>query len=109
MKYVFLSFLILLIIMSGCAVFKSSQTDGDEIFTGAGQGYRGPVTVQVMMNGNQIIDISIIDSAEDRFTAMEELADLVVAYNSVNIDAVTGATESSRGFLEAVQNAILKK
>ena len=112
MKYIIFSFLTPLIILSGCAAFRSSPADSMEIFEGTGQGYRGPVTVQVQMAAGQIIDIVIIDCADDRsvgYAAMEELAGLAVMYNSANIDAVTGATESSRGFLEAVENAILKK
>jgi len=70
------------------------------------------VTVQVWMDGADIIEIVIIDSEDDRFVggaAIEELIDLVVMYNSTDIDAVSGATESSKGFLEAVERAIIKR
>jgi uncharacterized protein with FMN-binding domain len=88
-----------------------NEGDG-EIFEGAGQGFRGPINVQVRLNEGSITEIEIIDSVEDRFVggaAMEELIDLVIMYNSTDIDAVSGATESSEGFLEAVRNAIIKK
>jgi len=65
----------------------------------------------VRLNGGKIMEILVVDSSEDRFTgaaAIEELIDLVIENNSADVDAVSGATESSRGFLEAVQNAILK-
>jgi uncharacterized protein with FMN-binding domain len=39
--------------------------------------------------------------------AIEELIDTVVGYNSTDVDAVSGATETSKGFLEAVYNAIM--
>jgi len=111
MKNYLFSFLVLLVIVSGCAILKSSLSDEGEIYTGTGQGYRGQITVQVWMNANQITDI-VVDSVEDRFVgaaAMEELAELVITYNSTDIDTISGATISSRGFLEAVENAILNK
>jgi len=110
-KYILFSVLVLAVIVSGCALLGGSLR-GDEVFEGSGQGFRGTVTVQVRMNGAEIVDIAIIDSIEDRFVgeaAMEELIELVIMYNTTDVDAVSGATESSRGFLEAVQNAILKK
>jgi len=112
MKTFYIKFLILLIIVSGCAILSNRLAVEDEIYIGTGQGYRGPVTVQVQMNETQITDVIIIESAEDRLigaAAMEELADLVIMYNSIDIDVISGATESSRGFLEAVENAIMKK
>jgi len=115
MKYTLIIVLFLLII-SGCAVLAAgrgviNRTD-DGLFEGTGQGYRGPVRVQVRLNEGNITEIIVIDSSEDRFvgkTAIEELIDLVIAYNTTDIDAISGATESSRGFLEAVENAIFIK
>jgi uncharacterized protein with FMN-binding domain len=113
MKYVFV--FVLIIVICGCAVFTARRgldERSGEIFEGVGQGFRGPISVQVRLNDGSITEIEIIDSAEDRFVggaAMEELIDLVIMYNSTDIDAVSGATESSEGFLEAVRNAILKE
>jgi len=63
----------------------------------------------VGMENGAITEISVIESAEDPAiggAAIEELTDLVLMYNTPEIDAVSGATETSRGFLEAVENAI---
>jgi len=115
MKYV-VSVLILLLIISGCVALGSKIADSNlaegNVYEGTGQGYRGPITVHVRMQGAVITEIDIADSAEDRLVggqAMEELIDLVIMYNSTDIDAISGATESSRGFLEAVENAIIKR
>ena len=112
MKYFLLTLLILLFILSGCLILGASfaDTSGCEFFEGTAQGYRGPITVQVLMRGNHIIDIFIIDSREDSFigsAAIDELVDMVIMYNSTDLDAVSGATISSKGFLEAVENAIM--
>ena len=124
----FLSIFTLVFILYSCAgsfassrfaastALESSQAEEKltfgEVYEGTGQGYRGPVTVQVRMDGADIVEIVIIDSEDDRFVggaAMEELIDLVVMYNSTDIDAISGATESSKGFLEAVERAIMKR
>jgi urocanate reductase len=112
MKHLFAFFVVLVI--CGCAALSARRTsEGDgEIFEGVGQGFRGPISVQVRISEGSITEIEVIDSMEDRFvggTAIEELIDLVIMYNTADIDAVSGATESSEGFLEAVRNAILKQ
>ena len=112
MKYFLLSLVILIVIVSGCMVLGGRISAEGYVFEGTGQGYRGPVTVQVRLNGADITEIVVLDSVEDRFVggeAMEELIDLVIMYNSTDIDAISGATETSRGFLEAVENAIMKR
>jgi fumarate reductase flavoprotein subunit len=91
---------------SGEIVVSGENVD---VYEGTAQGYRGPIQVQVRVNGGSITEI-IVDSEEDYFvggTAIEELIDMVIQYNTTDIDAVTGATESSRGFLKAVENAIM--
>jgi len=113
MKHLFVFFAVLVI--CGCAALTARRglsEGGGEIFEGVGQGFRGPISVQVRMSEGSITEIEIVDSAEDRFvggTAMEELIDLVIMYNTADIDAVSGATETSEGFLEAVRNAIIRQ
>jgi len=113
MKRLFAFFLV--IVICSCAAFTVRRVVGEgdgEVLEGTGQGFRGPISVQVRLNEGSITEIEIVDSMEDRFvggSAIEELIDLVIMYNSTDIDAVSGATESSEGFLEAVRNAILKR
>ncbi|MCL2243436.1 MAG: FMN-binding protein [Treponema sp.] len=117
MKYILFFALSMMIFVSGCVIMSAhrgnddSGITSDDVYEGTGQGYRGPVSVQVRMNDGNINEIIIVDSAEDHFigsAAMEELIEIVVENNSTDVDAVSGATQTSRGFLEAVQNAILK-
>jgi len=90
----------------GCASLKT----GDEAFyEGAAMGYRGMIHVRVGMENGAITEITVIESSEDSAiggAAIEELTDLVLMYNTTEIDAVSGATETSRGFLKGVENAI---
>jgi urocanate reductase len=107
MKYVLFSVVILAVVVSGCLTV--SQLQG-EIYEGTAAGCRGPIRVRVRMNGSSIMDIAVVDSSEDRFVgeaAMEELIDLVIECNSTDVDVISGATVTSKGFLEAVNNAIM--
>ena len=112
MKYILAAVTSLIIVVSGCAVLGGGRgiSVPDGVYEGAGQGLRGPIHVQVHMSGGNITEIDIVESGEDRFVggeAIEELLELVIEYNTTDIDVISGATESSRGFLEAVENAIM--
>ena len=98
---------LIFIAVSGCA---SMKTGTGAVYEGSAMGYRGMIRVQVGMDNGTITDISVIESREDRAVggaAMDELADLVLMYNSTELDAISGATETSKGFLTAVENAIM--
>ena len=113
MKNLFVSLLTLLVLAAGCVILGQPAAESrGEVFEGTGAGFRGHISVLVRMIGSDITEIEIIESQEDRFIgaqAMEELLELVIMYNSTDLDAVSGATNSSRGFLEAVEDAIMKK
>ena len=79
-------------------------------YQGAAMGYRGMIHVRVGFEQGTITEITVVESREDQSiggAAIEELTDLVLMYNTTEIDAVSGATETSKGFLEAIENAIM--
>ena len=80
------------------------------IYTGTGQGYRGKIKVQVHLSEGGIEDIEVLEHQEDNFAAaaMEELLELVLSEGTTDLDAISGATYSSRGFLDAVEHALEK-
>jgi uncharacterized protein with FMN-binding domain len=81
----------------------------DGVYRGAGKGYRGTVLVEVRVEDGAAAEIRIIDHDDDEYiggAAMEELLDMVLAYNTTDLDAVSGATESSAGFLAALDAAL---
>ena len=78
-------------------------------YEGTGRGYRGPIRVQVQVSPDGIEDIVISEHRESAYpgaAAMEELLEAVLETGSTDLDAVSGATYSSRGFLEAVEDAV---
>jgi len=95
------------ILSGGCASLKAE--DGT-VCEGSAMGYRGMIHVRVGLEQGAITEITVIESPEDRNVggaAIEELTDLVLMYNTTELDAVSGATETSKGFLAAIENAIM--
>ena len=108
---------ILLSLFAGCLGSGSIRESGEEgglapgMYEGIGRGYRGPIYVQVQITQTGIEDIIIAGHKESTYpgaAAMEELLELVLDYGSLDLDTVSGATFSSRGFLEAVEDALRK-
>ena len=80
-------------------------------YEGKGQGYRGQIVVRLQLSSAGIEDIVIVSHREGTHTglsAMETLLELVLEHGSTDLDVITGASFSSRGFLEAVENALEK-
>ena len=100
------------LLFPGCASQKKEAETacGDSFYEGAAMGYRGMIRVRVGFEQGTITEITVVESREDQSiggAAIEELTDLVLMYNTTEIDAVSGATETSKGFLEAIENAIM--
>jgi len=104
------------VIAIGCTSLKAgaeseTETEIGAVFEGAAMGYRGIIRVRVGLDQGTITEITVIESREDRNVggaAIEELTDLALMYNTTELDAVSGATETSRGFLDAVRSAIME-
>ena len=82
-------------------------TDG--IYTGSADAFRGDVEVQVTVEKQKVTDISILsycDTEEYFFKAAPAVIEQMKAEQSLNVDAVSGATYSSNGIIHAVANAL---
>jgi fumarate reductase flavoprotein subunit len=97
----------LLFLASCLGIATGGYQDG--IWEGSGRGYRGEIRVQVRLAAALIQGIEVSAHHEDPFIggeAMEELLELVLEYQTTGLDGISGATESSTGFLEAVEDAL---
>ena len=78
---------------------------------GTGVGKHGDVTVSVTFDGGKITDIKVVKEQENKVLARgvyTDLKDQVIATNSADLDVISGATFSSKGFLDAVKDAAKK-
>lgn len=91
---------------------NNSQKYKDGTYSGTGTGFRGGTTaVSVKVSNGKISSINT-ESSQDtpRFYERTEgiVFDEIISSQSTNVDAVSGATFSSRGIIEAVNNALSK-
>ena len=77
--------------------------------TGTANGFGGPITVSVTMDGDKITAVEIVSNSETpeiAGTALEQIPAAIVAANSPDVDVVSGATYTSNGIINAVKNAL---
>ena len=78
---------------------------------GTGVGKHGDITVAVPFDAGKIQDIKIVKNAENPILAKKvftDLKDQVVALSSTDVDLISGATFSAKGFIDAVNDAAKK-
>lgn len=93
------------------AVSETPQEMADGTYTGSGQGFGGVTTVSVTISGGKIASVEVTEHHDtpEYFSRASVLCGQIVSNNGVSgLDAVSGATFSSRGILEAASNAIAK-
>lgn len=82
----------------------------DGTYSGSGEGYRGTVTVSVKVEQGTITGLTI-ENAEDDQTYLDRaksgiFSEIMKKQSAEEIDTVSGATYSSKGLIEATQNAL---
>lgn len=89
------------------AVPASGYQDG--VYQGSGTGFGGTITVQVTICEHKITSIVILDASGETGSYLNSargVIDKIISSQSPNVDAVSGATYSSNGIIQAVQNAL---
>ena len=90
--------------------FTAPSTYLDGIYTAEAMGFEGQITVQVTVAEDKITDITLL-SAEDEeeyLSMAKQVIPAILEGQSPNVDAVSGATYSSTGILNAVKLALAK-
>lgn len=80
-------------------------------YTGKGQGIHDLMTVEVEVDENSILNVKILEHTETpgiSDAALEKIPKQIVEYQSLAVDAVSGATITSKGILEAAKDALTK-
>ena len=87
---------------------KGSFDLTDGVYKGTGTGYAGDITVAVQIKDRQITAIDILSSFDDAafFKRAQAVIDKIIEGQTLEVDAVSGATYSSRGIISAVKNAL---
>ena len=90
--------------------FTAPSTYLDGIYTAEAMGFEGKITVQVTVAEDKITDITLL-SAEDEeeyLSRAKRVIPAILEGQNPNVDAVSGATYSSTGILNAVKLALAK-
>lgn len=78
----------------------------DGIYKGSYDAILVAADVSVTVEGNKIKEIKLDKHKNERGLKAEAITDKVIAAQSLEVDAVSGATNSSRVILKAIDNAL---
>ncbi len=102
---------ILLLLVGGCSDSEATDSElsmHDGYYEGMGEGRSGYIVVGITVQNGKIMKIVVLKQSESTFaqSAEQEIIQRVLAANSVEVDAVTGATLTSNGMIQAISAAI---
>ena len=96
---------------SGTSDDSADNVYKDGTYTGEAQGYGGTIQVEVRLSGDEITSINVVSApGEDSayLSQAESVIDSIIGAQSTDVDTVSGATFSSTGILNAVDEALGK-
>ena len=80
-------------------------------YTGDGQGFGGNIQVQVTLENDTITDIQVVSAPGEDSAYLSQgqgVISTILASQSTDVDAISGATFSSTGIINAVNDALGK-
>ena len=93
-------------------VFETPSAYRDGVYTASADGFGGPITVQVTVSGDAITDIMVVSHDGETTSyfskARRVISTILETGTPEGVDAVSGATYSSTGLLNAVKLALSK-
>lgn len=80
-------------------------------FEGIGYGFGGPLKVKVIVENNQMKEITVLSHQESQnreavMTALSAIPQKIISSKSLQVDVVSGATYTSNGIILAVSRAL---
>lgn len=95
---------------------EEASDDSDNVYKngtyeGSGTGYGGTITVQVILEDDTITAVNVVSApGEDSayLSQGENVIGSIISAQSTDVDTISGATFSSTGILEAVNDALSK-
>lgn len=86
---------------------EPTWTDGT--YTGSAQGYKSEIEVEVVVAGGKITEVNVLNHDETPGISNGAIVDTpkaIIEAQTAEIDALSGATGTSRGIIEAAQEAL---
>lgn len=91
------------------ALGKASGQLADGQYIGTADGFNGPITVSVTVSGGTVTAVEVTDHSDTPFIAdgaIEQVTAAIVESQTADVDAVSGATYTSNGVMNAVKDAL---
>lgn len=91
---------------------NGNDNNGNQTLTGKAQGYGGEVSVNVKVNGDDIVSVEVVGDKETQgvgTNAIDQLPEKIENADSTDVDAISGATVTSNAIKEAVDNALKER
>lgn len=98
--------MILLVSMTVCAQADAYKAG---TYTAAGSGNNGPVTVSVELDAEEIKSVTVTEHKENPGICDKAISDVpaaIVEYQALSVDTISGATNTSKAILAAVEDCI---
>lgn len=100
-----------LMLVSGCSTGESAKTATFKAgtYTAEAKGNNGPVTVEVEFSSDSIVSVTVKDHSETAGVsdaAINKVPGEIVDQQSLAVDTVTGATNTSNAIIEAVTDCV---
>lgn len=95
--------------MDVASVSAAGQSYEDGSYEGTGTGFGGDIVVNVTIKDQQISDIEIKEAKSEDAAYLDnakKIIDTMLQNQTSEVDVASGATYSSKGIIEAVQNAL---
>lgn len=106
--------MMLMITMVGCGTTNNDTADAKftaGTYTAEAQGFHGPVKVEVEVDAESILSITVVEQDETQgvgSNAIDALPGLIVKHQSLAVDGVSGATVTSEALITAVEAALVE-
>ena len=83
----------------------------DGTYTGEGEGFGGPISIEVTIKGGKVSAIDILSAEKEDGAYLEMAKDIIpiiIEKQTWDVDTISGATFSSTGIKNATQQALEK-
>lgn len=97
-----------LLLLSGCSSNQTSTAEA-KTYSATAKGYHGDITLEVTVEGETISNIEVVEENETEGigkAALPQLVEKALETNSINFDAISGATVTSEAFFTAMKDAL---
>ena len=103
--------LCVLLMLSGCTTVKQEGLFNPGTYTGSAEGMNGPVTVEIKVDKDSILNVAVTkhhETAGVSDNALKFVPQEIVKEQSLDVDTVSGATVVSQAIIDAAAMALAK-